>query len=233
MINKVVKAIKEGGITTLLVRSGRYTFKVLNIRKPVKYKNVTFIHPQQYFNYIMPFLKVSYEPAVLKASEKFVEKNDDVTVIGGGRGITAAKSYKQSQSGTLNVYEGNKSFCKKIMPKTFNLNNVKANIHHAIVGPGNNVYGNQENPEKVNPSKLPECDVLELDCEGSEIEILNNITIKPRVIIVESHGMYNSSSNEVKKCLQNLGYNIAFEQYAEEGDFVVKNDVKVIAGVKK
>jgi hypothetical protein len=39
---------------------------------------------------------------------------------------------------------------------------------------------------QVTPAELPECDVLELNCEGSEIGILRNMTIRPRAIAVET-----------------------------------------------
>jgi len=36
-------------------------------------------------------------------------------------------------------------------------------------------------------NQLPDCDVLEMDCEGADTSILSNLNIRPRVIIVEIH----------------------------------------------
>ena len=60
-----------------------------------------------------------------------------------------------------------------------------------FVGKPTNVYGseNQKSTNTVDINKF-DFDVLELDCEGSEIEILEELTARPRHIIVEMHPVY-------------------------------------------
>ena len=81
-------------------------------------------------------------------------------------------------------------------------------MKHAVVGEAISVHGEQDDRSKliVPPAELPECDVLELDCEGSEIGILRNMTIRPRAIAVETHGLYGAPTTMVKELLENLGY---------------------------
>jgi hypothetical protein len=47
----------------------------------------------------------------------------------------------------------------------------------------------------ISPAELPECDILELDGEGAESLILRNMTIRPRVIAVETHGVYGAPTS--------------------------------------
>jgi hypothetical protein len=61
-------------------------------------------------------------------------------------------------------------------------------VHHAVVAQARAVWGRRSDMGAVlPPSELPPCNVLELDCEGAEVEILREMNIQPRVILVETH----------------------------------------------
>jgi hypothetical protein len=47
-----------------------------------------------------------------------------------------------------------------------------------------------------------------MDCEGAELPILQNIQIRPRLIIVETHPSLNAPKEETTKLLDKLGYDI-------------------------
>ena len=65
--------------------------------------------------------------------------------------------------------------------------------------------------EGILPEELPSCDVLELDCEGSEIDILRRMVITPRVIIVEIHPwLFKEPAEWVVENLITQGYEIVF-----------------------
>lgn len=53
---------------------------------------------------------------------------------------------------------------------------------------------------------MPDCDVLELDCEGAELGILNNINVRPRVITVEIHNGEILKADDVINTIHNIGY---------------------------
>jgi hypothetical protein len=71
-----------------------------------------------------------------------------------------------------------------------------------------------------------------LDCEGSEVEILRELTIQPRVILVETHGLYGAPTDLVASLLEKRGYIVSHRGVAEPriGDYCTKNDIRVLLG---
>ena len=189
------------------------------------------------FDYHIPWRKkhnADYESGLIESIVKNALPSDHVVIVGGGWGVTAVRSAKLvGNDGKITVFEGSKSQISKI-ESTIELNDMPdiVTLNHAVVGPNIRVYGDTGNADFVDPSELPECDVLELDCEGSEVDILQNLQIRPRVIIVESHGMYDSSSLDVIDGLEGLGYEIKSISLAEKSNknFCQNNDVKIITG---
>ena len=105
---------------------------------------------------------------------------------------------------------------------------------HAVVGEAIAVYGvpDQLSTLVVSPAELPECDILELDCEGAESLILRNMAIRPRVIAVETHGVYGAPTRVVKELLEKLDYaveewGIAEPRVSEECE---ANDIRILVG---
>lgn len=96
-------------------------------------------------------------------------------------------------------------------------------IRHALVGDAVKVDGEMQQPDVVSPDQLSQCDVLGLDCEGAELGILNNISINPRNIIVESHGWLGSKTSDVRDALNFQDYEILDEiaQYPKRDNFVL------------
>src|SRR5262249_41883865 len=81
------------------------------------------------------------------------------------------------------------------------------------------------------PSQLPACNVLQLDCEGAEVEILHELTIQPRVILVETHGVYGAPTDLVASLLWKRGYIVSHRGEAVPGDDLCKkNDIQVLLG---
>jgi len=82
----------------------------------------------------------------------------------------------------------------------------------------------------VEPSALPVCDVLELDCEGSELGILEGMKIRPRGLVVETHGVFGAPTLAVRKVIESCGYSVLSVRLAEERmhDLHVAQDVQVI-----
>jgi len=74
-----------------------------------------------------------------------------------------------------------------------------------IVGDDVEVYG-KKGRKLISPTDLPDCDVLELDCEGAELKILREIDISPRNILVETHGFRGAPTSKVEELLRERGY---------------------------
>lgn len=174
-----------------------------------------------------------YEKGLIQGLENEVEKGDKVVIVGGGQGVTAMKAADLTgDPENVAVYEGSESQVEK-MRDSFSKNDYEGfNVINGVVGSEVNVWGETENIDQIDSEDLPECDVLELDCEGSELNILENLEIRPRAILVESHGMNGSSSEEVKSKLENLGYSVENIQPAEPGGFCEKRDIMVLRAVK-
>ena len=95
------------------------------------------------------------------------------------------------------------------------------------------VYGRRRGGV-VAPADLPPCDVLELDCEGSEVEILGALAVRPRVVLVETHGLYGAPTDRVLALVRGLGYDAAVVGVAEPRipEICEDGDIRVVAGVR-
>lgn len=120
---------------------------------------------------------------------KYVGYGMNCVQVGGGSGITSLYTLdKIGNDGLLTIYEGGYE-STIIIKKNLSINNfTNYRIKHAIVGMEKNVYGGDlTQAELIDPINLPQCNYLELDCEGSEKSILENMKIRPDFIVVEIH----------------------------------------------
>jgi len=60
----------------------------------------------------------------------------------------------------------------------------------------------------VSVDSLPECDVLELNCEGVGLQILEELSLRPQTIIVEGHGCHGASESELRELLSEMDYEV-------------------------
>ncbi len=152
----------------------------------------------------------NYEENCISALKRNVRKGDKVTIIGGGYGITGLVAMEQG--GEVILIEPSKTRIQTIL-NTWKEYNFSGKVVHGYVGTPVNVWGEMEGANKI--EIIPECDILELDCEGGEKDVLADLSITPRLIIVETHGDLGSPTNLVKDLLQKKGYQI-IEEMEEE-----------------
>jgi hypothetical protein len=175
-----------------------------------------------------------YEAALVAALNETVRSTDNVVIIGAGLGVTAViAALRAGPLGTVQCFEASKQ-CVKFVQETAARNKVSnVSVHHVVVSKPIFVYGNGIDLGAIMPSsQLPQCDVLELDCEGAEAEILRDLTIHPRVIVVETHGVYGAPTDLVASLLEKRGYvvsdrGVADPRYAEHHAI---RDVRVLLG---
>lgn len=151
-----------------------------------------------------------YEEELLSALKEEVDTGDKVMIIGGGKGVSSVVAAQETgESGEVVVYEGSDHWYE-VINETLKINDVAewCNVIHAIVSEDVGVYTDRKSQTIVEPDELPECDVLEMDCEGAEISILKGLEIRPETVIVESHGQLDSPTKDVKKTLISIGYEI-------------------------
>lgn len=188
-----------------------------------------------YFNY--PRDKPNYESALVSGLRGNISPGDRVTIIGGGYGITTVIASRLAGTrGKVQVFEGSAqqvSICEQVLKRNQIPNNVK--VTNTIVGENIAVYDQDGNDAQIlNPQDLDACNFLEMDCEGSEIGILKDMVIRPRVILVETHGFLGAPTTEVKKLLMDKGYSVE-ELGVAEIDLAatcIKNDIMVLLGRK-
>ncbi|MCS4044616.1 hypothetical protein GGQ00_003076 [Salinibacter ruber] len=171
----------------------------------------------------------SREGGIVKSHESLTRRGDSVVVVGGGTGITGIRAAKiVGDRGEVTIFEGGRESVQRI-EEVLRMNNVndRCNVFHTIVGRSDNVYGgSQEKARYMSPSEIPNCDVLELDCEGAEILIIKNITFNPRVLIVELHPWnFDEEYEEVLGILSEKGYEVE-GCYGHEGNRVANQSAK-------
>lgn len=174
------------------------------------------VHEKKKFDTVIPGNPYKDAPdhewALIEGLREYVESGDSVVVVGAGSGTTSVvAAEKVSQNGKVIAYDGGAKRVEQSR-KTVRINGVddRCQIIHAIVGPAIHVTSSEsaDDFDYVHPADLPACDVLELDCEGAEKAILEQMTITPRVVIAETHPHFDSSPNKIQEILAERGYEI-------------------------
>ena len=177
-----------------------------------------------------------YEAALVAGLREHVRPGDRVVVVGGGAGVTASvAALAAGPSGRVVVFEGSAA-CADTVARTAALNGVEGRmtVRHAVVAAGEHVYG-VDLGRPVAPADIPDCDVLELDCEGAEIAVLEGLAVRPRVLLVETHGVYGAPTDRVLALVERLGYAAADAGLAEPriAELHRDADVHVVVGLRR
>lgn len=158
----------------------------------------------------------AYEATEVDAVQSYCSTGDRVVVIGGGLGVTAIVAAREVGSeGAVDVYEPSGEACDRIRANVAH-NDLKEtiNIHHASVTAETNpsfTYRDDVRPRVIAPEDLPNADTYEMDCEGAEIPILEGLTVRPGVLLVETH----QNHSDVVSLLDNLDYEV--EEVVSDG----------------
>jgi len=173
-----------------------------------------------------------YESGLVEGIQRNIRSNDNVLVIGGGVGVvTSLAALQSSPNGRVTCYEGSKKEAL-LVRRTAEINAVanRVTVIHAVVGEALHVYGAQPNEKPVSAVDLPPCDVLIMDCEGAELNILRQMSLRPRVILVEAHGAYGAPTKTVAEMPGVLGYVSTNLGVAEDrlAAYCIENDIYVL-----
>lgn len=241
LITRAREIYREEGILPLLRRAIHHGYYgVLRPRFPyttVKFNGVT-VRGAKLFDRYVPNLQAdrpTYESGIVNALETYVKPGDSVVVVGGGWGVSAIHASRNTEdTGSVIVFEGSKEMISRVR-ETLKLNGVedRVDLQNAVVGHDVDVWG-EVTGDVVHPTDLPECNVLVLDCEGTEMEILDEMKIRPRVVIVEAHGLYDAPSAEVASLLEEQGFNVTNQVIANQGleDICKENDIMVLTATR-
>lgn len=228
VIYKILQFIYRYGIKKISPTIGYVTYNELKV-KPIKAGD-RYV-PPKWRNY-KEAVKPNYESALINGLRNYVKTGDHIVIVGGGYGVTSCIASKLTgKEGKVTCYEASQTSIKHIK-RTLSLNDCFDNIslHNKSVGRPISIMGSAKANMQVEPEELPECDILELDCEGSEKEILQNLKIRPKVILVETHGIFNSPTTEIVELLKKINYKTVSVEIAEIdlAHICNKRDIKVI-----
>ena len=172
-----------------------------------------------------------YEEGLKAAINKINIQIESATIIGGGYGAIAVYLHKKiTQKCKITIYEASVHQAS-IIRRTMEINSVfNAKVINMPVGATVSVY-NSDQPLNVLPANdLLNTDLLIMDCEGAEKIILDTIIIKPKVIIVETHGFLGSGTNIIREKLLAHNYDVLDMGLAEPNDteFCLERDIKIL-----
>jgi hypothetical protein len=176
-----------------------------------------------------------YEATLVVGLNETIRPGDSVVIVGGGVGVTAVvAALRTGSSGSVQCFEGGKQNVELVQQTVARNGITNVNVHHAVIAKAIFVNGGSGDIGPIlAPSQLPSCDVLELDCEGAEIDILREMIIHPRVVLVETHGLFGAPTNLVATLLEKRGYVVSDRGLAEQrfADNCLKTDTRVLLGI--
>jgi hypothetical protein len=146
-----------------------------------------------------------YEAELCSVITQHLRSGMAVVEVGGGLGISAVYASKLiGEDGSLTVYEGSEQHTE-IVRDTINCNETpsKTVVQNQIVGQPIHLYEESNTANSIPPAKLPDCDALVLDCEGTEIQILSEYTHTPQVVVVETHEQFVPGCTTGVECILN------------------------------
>lgn len=148
-----------------------------------------------------------FEYESIKQLRDAITPGDTVVIVGGGHGVTAVHAAWAGASEVRVLEAAEKQV--KLIEDTAKRNDAEDRIavEHSLVGDGINVWGSADSARQVPPAELPPCDVLELDCEGAELRICDELGPRPNSIIIECHPHYDAPASKVREALP-AGYEI-------------------------
>lgn len=158
----------------------------------------------------------SFEAIQADALRRRVSPGDEVVVVGGGFGVTpTVAAQRVAPDGQVDVFEPCQSRAEQAR-ETFSLAGVEewVSVHEAAVGtlgPGTDADADTGGSKTISPADLPECDVLEIDCEGAELDILQGLDQRPRLVLIEVHPDEEVDESAVRDWLVRNDYRIVRE----------------------
>jgi hypothetical protein len=251
LVRRIRAVYREKGLGELLNRATALAYRRLlrpalpTLIRP-RYNGIPIARERKLFDSRLPKLYriydveelrdvPGYESGLVGRLRQDVQSGDRVVIVGGGLGVTAVIAAQQAgPAGSVCVYESTATHIRQIQ-ETARLNGMGARVSvtHAVVGRAVAVPGDVSQHGPVLPaSAIPPCDVLEMDCEGAENVILSELVIRPRVILVETHGLYGARTVDVEAKLREMSYEVARVGVAEDhlAEACEKFDIHIVRG---
>jgi threonine dehydrogenase-like Zn-dependent dehydrogenase len=245
---KVHDLVRSEGVSGLAHRSIAYAYRQVRPwmpNKAIRYSGIPTCYDGKWGDHLVPKTWVpdsyadepGYEATLLAALNETVRPGDHVVIIGGGVGVTAVvAALRTGSSGIVQCFEGSKHYVRMAHQTVARNRIANIEINHAVVAKFIAALDGGVPSDLgpiLSPSQLPPCNVLQMDCEGAEVGILNGLIIQPRVIVVETHGVYGAPTDLVASLLEKRGYVVSDRGVAEPrmAEYHTKLDVRVLVGM--
>jgi hypothetical protein len=231
-------------------------FKVVNKipRIMFRYKSISTNKQLAYKYFYLPtrpatilnFLRIIFfgdpnnyrdELGILLSHDDIYKEEDIILAVGIGSGISLIHNCKKDRGPESFIgIDGSKDQIE-IAKDNARLNELdfsKFKLIEGFVGNPTNIYGSDNQiTTKIIDINHMDFDILELDCEGSEIEILQNLTARPRHIVVEMHPMYRDIDIvDFLEMMKSKGYILA-NIYTVNGDVVISEEIQMFFEYEK
>jgi hypothetical protein len=223
MREKVARIWQEDGLMTLAKRIVQFGYdssiRPLLPKRVVSYNGVP-VRASRLGDSLVPWQTrdiPGYESALVEGIRRHVEAGDTVAVGGGWRVSTVEAAKQTGSEGQVITFEGGEETVENV-EETVRLNDVddRVSVRHAVVAQAISLRRKDSDAGVVQPTDFPECDTLVLDCEGAEVDILEEMQIRPRSVLVETHGLFDAPEATVRDRLDRAGYETIKTAVAEE-----------------
>lgn len=154
-----------------------------------------------------------YKAGFINAIHAHVDDGDDVTLVGGGRGVSTVHCCRAGAE-HVTVIEAADTMLP-VVEETVAIESPDADVdvQQALVGEAIDVYGDASEATVLRPTDLPTADVLVMDCEGAERSILEGLNDRYETVIVETHPDLGAPTDALAGRLDELGYDIETKPY--------------------
>lgn len=231
MLKRVFELFHDGGAKA--VYRGIRDFAWFHVLRPLYRNTLRRVLPSKFAVYsgvpvknsrLLDFPDEStLESTQVSVLRRAVRPGDDVVVIGGGFGVTAATAATRvAPDGTVTVFEADADMAEWVRD-TVQRSRLDGfvEVNHQPVGEIGDVealmgISVDAGDSALLPEDIPRCDVLEIDCEGGEASILTEIEITPRVLIVEIHEKTGYAREDAVDDLNEVGYEVV--AWGSDGD---------------
>jgi hypothetical protein len=244
----IVRAARRRGGQGIAFAYQRAVRPCIPFGKTIHYAGILICHDRKWGDNLVPKTWVpdaacadepGYEAALVAGLNELVRPGDRVVIVGAGLGVTAVvAALRAGPSGAVQCFEGSKQYVRRAQQTVARNRIANIDIRHAIVAkfiaPFTGAVASDLGPI-LSPSQLPQCNVLQMDCEGVEVDILREMTIQPRIILVETHGVYGAPTNLVASLLEKRGYLVSDRGLAEPrlAELHTKCDIRVLLGIRR
>lgn len=147
-----------------------------------------------------------FKSALVDGIREVTRADDLVRDVGGGHGVATINAARCATDGEVVTYEPSHKQAAAIREAAV-LNGVadRVTVEETAIGTPTRIYG--EHSGEVRPAEeLPPCDILVMDCEGSEVEILSDMPFNPRAVVCEVHPQLGVDTDDVLRTLDQRGY---------------------------